>query len=266
MRDAIAVHDLEARLGMATGDVLNLAVSGGRPSDARSLYTRFVDRTADARILVVGVEDWQFNAGFPTFPELRFRERASVVDRLTFPVAAELPDLTLGEIWHLWDVRYDLRARMDDVVLRKGIWTEPVIVDGLGRLQVVASGPAPDQGPDTDPPTARQFLSPYAFWRYELDELTRLVDEANARGTRTVLVRLPLRPSYSAAVTTLYAESEQTWLGELRNRGLEVADLKDPGPWEIGPDDWLDYGHLNAAGSQHFTAKFGDWLAARLAA
>lgn len=261
MRDAVAPGALAAALGLTPQEVLNLGVSAGRPSDAAELYERLSARTAAARLVVIAVEDWQFNAAWPGFPDLRFRSRAGLGDRLAYPDTRHRADLVLGAIWRLWDLRYDLRARVSDVTHLRDPRVGQVGFDRLGRVQSV--GRAADDpvggsvsGPEADPGFARAFLSSYTFWAYEADQLVGLSKAAKANGARVLVLRLPLRPSYAAAVEAEHAVAERGWHGELHRRGVELLDLRDSARFGLAPDDWLDYGHLTAAGSLRFTEMF----------
>src|SRR5918992_4930381 len=60
-RENVAPYPLAAALDLKRDAVLNLATSGGRPSDMRQFYRDYRDRLGRSRLLIYGVDPGQFN-------------------------------------------------------------------------------------------------------------------------------------------------------------------------------------------------------------
>ncbi len=65
VRDGISPRQLETELNLHEGSVLNLAVTNGSTFDALTIYRRNRDTLSKAKLLIVGIEDRTYNAGWP---------------------------------------------------------------------------------------------------------------------------------------------------------------------------------------------------------
>jgi hypothetical protein len=262
MRDAAAPYVLEEALGLPRGAVVNLGLGGARPSDALALYRDNRVRLAGA-VVVLGIDNWHFNAATPGIADPRFRAAAPLRERLAFPLHGPMLDLAFGYVSTVWDLRAFFRVLL--IGASRGVDPrQPAFaLDALGRIRGVG-GEAAVVGPDADAEAARERHPPaFVPWGYELHALGELVDLVRADQGRLVLLRLPVRRAYAEAVRRDYAWQDDEW-----RRAVAVAapsaplqDLADAAEWGLGDEHFADFGHITAAGSALFTRRLAPWLA-----
>lgn len=259
MRDAVDPRELEEELTLSRGGVLNLGLTGGTPFEAHLFYARHRPLLKQARVIVVGVEDWYWNAGTPR-DEVE-RAFATFGDRFRwFEERHEIGDL-VGGVWRT--------AEVQDPLVRFGLsfakGVKPVKFKD-DRMVWRAPSEARDIGPATtnvQGPIAH-MMQGFRIGPAHEDSLRALLREAHADGVRVVLTQLPLRAAYVDELERLYPAI----LPHLRERtaalaaenGAEVK-LYDRGTSLGIPDDrFYDYGHFTVDGSRRMNAVWKDLL------
>lgn len=247
MRDAVDPRRLEAALELPRGGVLNLGLTGGTPFEALLFYERHRALLGRARVLVVGVEDWYWNAGFP--PDEVERLHATFADRWRwFQRRGKLDDLA-GGAWRTLEAQ--------DTLLRFGV----SLVRGVEPLRFVEDRlvwRTPNQilevGPATVDlaPTLEHLMQSYAAGPAYEPELDRLLEMARADGLTVVITQAPLRDAYVDLVHERVPGAQPL----LRERVAAIAaahharvELFERAS-DLGlPDDrFYDYGHVTEDG------------------
>jgi hypothetical protein len=256
VRDGVAPRQLEAALHLPEGAVLNLGLTRGTPWDAALLYRRNRDKLKQARLLVVGVEDWSFNAAVS--PNERYRRFASLSDRVGVYNPDWTRSLVVGWIWRTYDAQGPLRNLLTSAL--KGRPKDlPIAPDGRVQWRKKES--------DTGPKDLDLSLDvERAFRKFEVtdglnDQLRDLIALAREDGLTVVLVQVPLRDAYIDLAAQKYPDALARYRDNLRHFSdtpqLIYERASDLG---ISPEWYYDYGHLTAPGARVFT----DRLAADL--
>lgn len=262
-RTNVAPVTLAQDLGMASRGVVNLAIDGGRPSDALALYRAHQDLLGQSRVVVLAFDDFTFNASQAEPPDAAFRARATLADRFAFPDATQIPDLALGVVWRLWDQRETLHFAWNALLTQSPLGPD-YFVDPIGRMMRVSES---IETPDHDVAEARAFTRDYRFWPFELNAFEALVREAQAAGSRVVVIQLPFRSTYRSVIRNDLSDEHEAWLTAARERSGDTTwfDLEDPTVAGMSDRDFFDYGHLTQAGAVTFASTLAARLATQLA-
>jgi hypothetical protein len=257
-RENVAPYPLASALGLKRDAVLNLATSGGRPSDMREYYRDYRAQLSRAKLLVYGVDPGQFNAASDSAADNRFKARSGLLDRLRFPLPDKVPDLALGYAWRIWDLRPELQDQALNVLAQRELEDPPRLrLDDLGRVE----SDDPHRDPSEDAAFAARHLEDHTVWEFELAALRDLVDMARADGLRVALVEWPVRTSYARAVERRFARQDRAWKAAVRAVAGDATfvDQRAPSRWGLTNADFYDYGHLSEAGSRRFTRALARW-------
>jgi hypothetical protein len=257
-RENVAPYPLAAALGLQRKAVLNLATSAGRPSDMRQFYQDYRADLGRSRLLIYGVDAVQFNAASDSSVDNRFKARSTLPDRLTFPLTDKVPDLALGYLWRVWDLRPELHEQTMAALARRKTEDPPKLdLDDLGRIE----SKTPDRDPSTDASYAAEHLKEHTLWEFELGALRDLVGMAREDGVRLVVVEWPLRTTYTRAVERQYAAQDRAWKDAVRSIAGEAAFVEagSPSRWGLTDSDFYDYGHLSERGARRFTTALARW-------
>jgi hypothetical protein len=263
MRDAVEPRQLEAALNLPRGGVLNLGLTGGTPHEAALLYEHHRTLLKRARVIVLGIEDWYWNEGFPR-GEVE-RHFATFGDRWQwFKQRHELGDL-VGGVWHTLELQ--------DALLRFGA----SFVKGVQKIEFAEDRivwRAPDERSETGPlhtdvagPVEHLMQAFNPGPAYE-NALRALMLEARDDGVHVIVTQIPLRAEYVDELERRYPRITPYMRARIdaiaHEAGAEVA-LYGRGT-EVGiPDDrFSDFGHLTEAGVRRMTRLWERLLAPRL--
>jgi hypothetical protein len=262
VRDAVAPRQLEQALGLPRGGVMNLGVTRGTPYDARLLYERNRAKLSKAKVLVVGVEDWSFNASVS--PNERFRRFASLDERAsTFDKDWTL-SLLAGYVWRTYDAQGPLRRLLKSALTGREA-TLPISDDGrvVWRKEELEEGPAQY---DVTPDVTRS-LEDYATTEGLKAPLVELIALARADGLDVVVVQMPLRDAYVEQAQRRYPDALRQYAEVLGSLGPGVAVWRYDRASSLGIQErWFyDYGHMTTRGAEVMTRALGERLKAQLA-
>lgn len=249
VRDGVVPRQLEAELGLHDGDVLNLAVTTGTTFDALTLYRRNRPVLSKAKILVVGIEDRTFNAGWP--PNDRDRRYMTLSERIGPYDGEHTLSLLAGWVWRTYDARGPIQATIKS--LAKGREAAlPITADGRvkWRDDEVEVGPAAL----LDPKAYERF---YARWQPTDGRkkfLETLVAMAAEDGLRVLVIKVPWRAEHLDLIRKHHPDK----LAEYRRRaasvtGAEVVLWDDPADVGMRDDQFYDYGHPTTRGAALLT-------------
>jgi hypothetical protein len=254
IRDGVAPRLLEQELGLPEGSALNLGLTRGTPYDAALLYRRNRDRFRGADLLVVGVEDWSFNAALS--PNERYRRFASLPQRVGVYDEDWTRSLVAGWFWRTYDAQGPLRRLLKSAV--KGRKSKlPLAEDGRvkWRAKEKEVGPAQvDVSLDL-----KRFYRGYTRRQGLEDQLRDLVAMAREDDTQVILVQVPLRDAYLEQARQEYPEGLALYREALASfEGVPQEIWWGSSALGIQQDWFYDYGHLTPPGAAVFTAALAE--------
>ena len=259
-RDALVPRQLEDRLSLPRGSVLNLGLTAGTPFDALIVYRRNRAKLSSARTLVFAIEDWHLNERFPT--GVLDRRFATLSERIGVFDQQGTTSLVAGWVWRTYDAQEPLQ---DFLTSLAGSNPRSLRVSEDGRI--IYRDHEMDEGPErTDVDIwAEHFYRPFALGGGRLGQLRALIDLAREDGMRVIVVRLPWRDAYVDEVTRRFPREflETTRLsGEIA--GAEVILYERASALGVSDRSFYDYGHLTPPGAKIMTDRIADVvLAAR---
>jgi hypothetical protein len=244
-RDGVIPQRVEQALGLSSGSVLNLGVTGGTPFDALTLYRRNRDKLKRAHVLVFATEDWHCNKRFP--PSTLDRRFATFSERFGVFDGPSTVSLAAGAIWRTYDAQEPLKAFAYSLLRgRKGLRMSP---DGriAWRDKEREEGPKevrPDQWID-------RFYGSFELGRGRLEHLNQLIELAHEDGVEVLVVRLPWRDQYINALRARHgAEFDRTTDLVRQTKGAKVVLFERASALGIEDPWFYDYGHLALRGAR----------------
>jgi hypothetical protein len=256
IHDAVLPRTLERSLDLDEGTVLNLGISAGTPFDALTLYRRNRQKLRHARAMVVGVDDWQFNGGFP--PSECDRRFMTLAERIGVFRSDATLSLIAGWAWKTYDAEAPIRRLLEDFVHRT---PHAIRIDDEGRIVMTPGarevGPLEvDVRPDVDRFYARWTLSPGRI--AELETLIRLAQED---GLAVFLTQVPLRAAYVDVVEQRFGAADAEYRRGIASiAGVEIHLFARASELGIPENHYVDYGHLTRPGAERMTAAIARWL------
>ncbi|MCW8131426.1 MAG: SGNH/GDSL hydrolase family protein [Planctomycetota bacterium] len=262
MRDAVAPRVLEKALGLPEGAVVNAALGGGRLFDALLVYERNRAVLKQAKVLIVGLDDWHFSLGAHPLGTL-YELEAPMADRLALPE----PPRNLYAL----DGVFQLRVKMPIAGARlaralsgrpeRALWT----LDAHGRLRNSEDRlePERDRAADARQLAALHYLN-FRQSKLLTGHLERLVALAKADGLEVILIDPPNSSWYRRVVGENYEQACQAYKGLAQETAVKlgVPSYRYEAPEDCGltDADFRDYGHLTPAGAERFTGFLaGKW-------
>jgi hypothetical protein len=259
VRDGVAPRQMERELGLPKGATLNLAVTNGSTFDALTIYRRNRDVLGKAKVLVVGIEDRTFNAGWA--PHDRDRRYMTLDERLGAYDAEHTLSLLAGWVWRTYDARGPFQAAIKSVIKGRKA-SLPIAEDGRvkWRDDEVEVGPAELPDPKAYERFYRRWEPTDGRKRF-LEELTALAAED---GVKVLVIKLPWRRQHLDLIREHHPEK----FAEYRRRaqsihGAEVVLWDDPASVGLRDDQFYDYGHPTTRGAVVVTTAVAGELKAR---
>lgn len=258
---------IEERLHLQRGEVLNLAIGGIHIHDAVWLYERNRSTLSKANWIVVQADAFQFSTG--AAPSIRFRQMASLEDRLAFAGRTRMR-LLLDMIYQS-DVVLPHWTGFVDSIYRRRKLPEKVQLDVYGRAAYV--------GLDNDH-HAEEFLTARLlhriqenYGRYEYsqrfeDEFLRLVQMVKEDGGQLVVFGQPTASPYAPLLRKEKGDLERMFrrrIGELSAAHGFLTLFWDGSDIGLSDRHFRDWGHVNISGARKLSEAFAEWLRPRLA-
>ena len=261
IRDGIAPRTLEGELGLTKGQVMNTAVTNGTGYDALTLYRRNRQKLSQAKLIILGVEDWYFNASYP--PSDRDRRYMTLEERTgTFNSPLTL-SLLAGWVWRTYDARGPFRDLLKSLIKGRAM-DLPVADDG----RIVWREKETELGPDdasADIKSVRNSF--YRKWeptlgrKEHIAELTRLATED---GVQVFVIQLPWRQAYLEAVKKEHAKAYAYYRQQATEfPGAQVRLWEGAAAVGVPENHFYDYGHPTIAGATSLTRELANDLRAR---
>lgn len=247
-------QEMEQRFGLPDGAVLNLSIESGDHYDNYTFQKRNRQQMKSARLLIYGVDAYEWNASFPLSE--RFPHFAGLADRLD--LEPSIPSL-FG-----WLFRTEEKAALYHAIFRR--------IKARLAAACHVTNPAGVNDPPAAQPTSQTPLGPVegrvSFWYKHfrpspkrLALLHQVIATAREDGQRVVVVQLPFRDEYVHEVLRTHAADYDTY--EQSVRGLDGVDVHLFGTASdcgLKPADFTDWDHLDATGAEKFTRVWCDWL------
>jgi hypothetical protein len=256
---------MEEQMGLQRGEVLNLGLGSGRPIHALKIYQQNRDILAQADIVIIEVESWQFALTIPPNELDLYRYVAGWSDVLAYK-GENRYSLVRSLLFRLPDAVPYLRIYVKHWLTEKHA-PESVGIDKYGRLALVRIANDHDEERFQDEHIAN--LLDWTYRNYEYSEvaqeyLIKLVRLAKEDGASVYVLRMPSAGNF----VTRLKQHDRNPYGQFReNVQLAIADLADgvqfwEFPTEIGlnDQDFRDPGHFNTGGAIQWTKFFVRWL------
>lgn len=259
LRDAVVPRQLEERLGLESGTVLNLGITAGQPWDYAWLYERHRAKLSRARLLVVALDDFRFSTRTP--PGERFRRFAPLEDRIgTYD--GKTASLVVGWFWKTFDLR-DAIVRTAKAMLTGKRPDVPVAGDGriVWREEERHRGPLAID----DKAEVRSRYRRFERSAVRVEPIRRLLHLATEDGLAVRLIVLPSRDSIIDEIDRVVPDAP-IYLAEVMHRLAEDFPGTQSIRWRrasglgIADDRFYDYGHLTPPGAVVLTDRLATWL------
>lgn len=249
-------QEMERLLGLPDESVLNLSIESGDHYDNYMFQKRNRQQMKSARLLIYGVDAYEWNANFPLSE--RFHHFAGFTDRLN--LEPSIPSF-FG-----WFFRTEEKVALYHAIFRR-------IKGRLVRALRLAD-PLTVDDPSTPQPPSPAALGPVegrvSFWYkdFRLSPkrqalLQRVVATAHEDGQQVVIVQLPFRDEYVHEVFRTHASDYNSYAQSIHSLdGVDIRLFETASDCGLAPTDFQDWDHLDATGAEKFTRVWCDWLVA----
>ncbi len=252
----LLAQDMERLLGLPKGAVLNLSIESGDHYDNYIFQKRNRQLMNSARLLIYGVDAYEWNADFPLSE--RFPHFAGLTDRLS--LEPSVPSL-FG-----WFFRTEEKAALYHAIFRR----IKARLAAATRILTQAAGNDPPTKPSASAAHPETVEGRVSFWykHFRLSPkrqalLQQVVTTAHEDGQRVVILQLPFRDEYMQEVFRAHASDYKAYQQSIRNLdGVDVRLFETASDCGLEPMDFEDWDHLNSAGAGKFTQVWCRWLAA----
>jgi hypothetical protein len=252
-RDAIVPGVLARELGIPSSDVLNLSLTSGLPFDSLTLYRRNREHLSQAKLIILGVDDFSLR---PLTDTERVRRFATLRERWEHFEGETRASLIVGFIWRTFDANKAIGRLMKQVLLRpdrrvaigedgRVVWRDENagFVDDAEQMAIAWYGKGEK-----------------AFNSWAVREL---LDLAKEDGVPVLLYRAPLSEKFREHRDRLQPHANQRFkdhLAQYADHPAVVGQLvnDDPAAFGLSPDDFFDYGHPRASGAEKTTKALAD--------
>jgi len=267
VRDAVAPRLLEEELGLREGSVLNLAMTAGNPFDSLVFYRRHREKLSGARLIIIGVEFWDFNAHGINERDRRF---ANLADRLQLFDRKKTPALLVGWLWRTWDAKAVI-SRFIDIETRWLLGERDIMqqmreppIEEDGRVEWRTDEPATATAEEPLTAVADRALSNYSAGYGRRRQVQHLVDLAHEDGVPVLVVLFPMRTEFAEYVRAAYPHAYAHFHQQLRSiKGARIRIYETERDAHLPQECFDDYGHVNKRGSELMTSEVAvllrDW-------
>lgn len=252
----LLAQEIERLLGLPQGAVLNLSIESGDHYDNYIFQERNRQLMKSARLLIYGVDAYEWNAEFPLSE--RFPHFAGLTDRLYL-------EPSVPRIFG-WFFRTEEKAALYHAIFRR-IKARLTLSSHVGNQ---AGADDPPSKPSASPEPLGPVEGRVSFWykHFRLSPkrqalLQQVVATAHEDGQRVVILQLPFRDEYMQEVFRAHASDYKVYQQSIRNLdGVDVRLFETASDCGLEPTDFEDWDHLNATGAEKFTQVWCRWLAA----
>jgi hypothetical protein len=253
---------LERELHLPEGAVLNLSVNAGSPYEARLFQRRNYEELKKVRLLILGVDDFQFNRGLQSSEV--FFHFSTLWERLR---AQPTLEIVVGGVWrtfemqrvygNLWKAAQTRIARIGDQVFQR-----------IGVLSAIVEDQPKSTPPRTDDIATANPLSSVGTSRpaftmatEQLECLQQFLQTAWAAQQKVLLVQLPFRDTYMKALLETRPADYENYKRSLNSLANGQTVFFEFGSASgLQETDFSDSWHLTAAGADKFTRVFARFL------
>jgi hypothetical protein len=247
-------QEMERRLGLPNGAVLNLSIESGDHYDNYTFQKRNRQQMKSARLLIYDVDAYEWNANFPLSE--RFHHFAGFADRLD--LEPSVPSL-FG-----WFFRTEEKAALYHAIFRR-IKRRFVGAFRPAR-QAAVDDPIGDQSNSSAPlgPVGGRVSFWYKNFRLSPKRqalLEQVIATAHEDGQHVVIVQLPFRNEYMREVFRSHASDYTSYAQSIQSLGgVDIHVFEAASDCGLEPADFKDWDHLDTTGAEKFTGLWCDWL------
>jgi len=240
-------QEMEHLLGLPNGTVLNLSIESGDHYDNYMFQKRNRQQMKSARLLIYGVDAYEWNANFPLSE--RFHHFAGFTDRLN--LEPSIPSL-FG-----WFFRTEEKAALYHAIFRR---IKGRLV-GASRLTSQAGVDDPPSNQATSPAPLGPVEGRVSFWYRDFrlspkrqGLLQQVVATAREDGQQVVIVQLPFRDEYMHEVFRTHASDYDAYQQSIRRLdSVDIRLFEAASNCGLEPSDFQDWDHLDTTGAEKFT-------------
>ena len=212
-------QEMERRLGLPNGAVLNLSIESGDHYDNYVFQKRNRQQMKSARLLIYGVDAYEWNADFPLSE--RFHHFAGFADRLS--LEPSVPSL-FG-----WFFRTEEKAALYHAIFRR-IKGRLIGASRLTSQVGVDDPPGQPRSRRRPPPVEGRVSFWYKDFRLSPKRqalLQRVVATAREDGQQVVIVQLPFRDEYVHEVFRSHASDYNAYQQSIRSLdGVDIRSIR----------------------------------------
>jgi hypothetical protein len=249
-------QEMERVLRLPSGSVLNLSIESGDHYDNYMFQRRNREQMKSARLLIYGVDAYEWNASFPLSE--RFHHFAGFADRVN--LEPSVPSL-FG-----WFFRTEEKSALYHAIFRR---IKGRLVGG-SRLATQVRVDDPPGNQSASPSALGPVEGRVSFWykQFRLSPkrqalLQQVVATAHEDGQQVVIVQLPFRDEYMHEVFRSHASDYNAYEQSIRSLdGVDIRLFEAASDSGLNPSDFQDWDHLNSAGAETFTQVWSNWLVA----
>jgi hypothetical protein len=237
--------------------VLNLGLVGGTPQPNYWLLKNIIQSNKQPKLIIYGATEFEFNPNSKV-------ERWNYADELAtlgdygdiFPDMSRHIDMQLnflvGRVWQLYRYRNALNILIPDTLYPDGSATSDAPVeDALGFIPINHVMNSIDVRKMRytyleDP----GYVRSYTVQGYEADRFEQLLQLAQARGIRMIVINMPITRVHETFLPPGGYDSYRNYLKTITAKyGVEFVDYNNHDLW-TEPDDFADTHHMNRVGAK----------------
>jgi hypothetical protein len=262
-RGAFLPTEMEGKMGLRRGQVLNLAIGGAQIIDPLITYEKNRSRLTPVSSVIIQLDPFEFSTGVGPGTRYRFfaswqdlmayhgRKRAGVIEDYFFRTNSALPSV----------------STYLKTLLKVGKPPGLPGVDPFGRLAVVKISDEHNPRDFTDQRFRSVIDGYYSDFQYSPameDQLARLIRMAKQDGAHVLLVHMPTADGFRKLLAELPGNPDQqvrTQITRLaHNYQAEMVWWESPAEIGLTERDFRDWGHLSTAGARKFSEFFAYWM------
>jgi hypothetical protein len=259
VRDGVSPRQLEQKLNLKEGTVLNLAVTNGSCFDALTIYRRNREVLSRARLLVVGIEDRTFNASWPPNDrDRRYMTLRERVDRWSAEEGIHGPydgphtlSLIVGWFWRTYDARGPLLTALKSTIKGRDA-TLPIADDGRVKWREDEVETGPEKLKDSS--AHERFYRDWKHTEQRKAFLEELIELARQDNVEVLVIKLPWRTEHLALIQEHHpGPFSQYRASAAQFQGAQVVLWDDPDALGMPDHHFYDYGHPTTLGAKTIT-------------
>jgi hypothetical protein len=256
MRRAVVPKQFDEAMGLPAGSTLNAGFAMGRIYEALYFYERNEARLKDAKLVVLGIDEWHLSAGWKIGST--YELHAPLKERFEMPERLRTSLVLDG----ILQIRQKLKLLPKGLLVATGLKKRDkpgLFIDEQNHILPLRTRGVPaDVDARAYHETVDNFYSNFEITDVFQRHIEQLAARVRANGGRLVLMQLPNREAYQREVQKLKPKEYAEHLNALKRTsvraGVPLFIYEAPADLGLSDADFEDYGHMNGEGAKKFTA------------